>query len=47
MMELEKRYELDFTQIKALTVVKPNIITRLISKLKLLFKIGETAKNVS
>ena len=39
-MEIENRYNTDLSQITALTVVKPSLISRLISKLKLLFGLG-------
>lgn len=41
MMELEKRYDTDMTEITSLTVVKQSFISKLINKLKLLFNLNK------
>lgn len=46
MMELEKRYELDMTEITSLAVVKSSFISRLITKLKLLFRLNTETKRI-
>ncbi len=46
MMELEKRYELDMTEITSLAVIKSNFITRLITKLRLLFRLNTETKRI-
>lgn len=47
MEELEKRYEFDPLKVTALTVIKPSFISRLIQKLKLLFRFNKEAVNIS
>lgn len=46
MMELEKRYELDMTEITSLAVVKSSFISILITKLKLLFRLNTETKRI-
>lgn len=47
MEELEKRYEFDPLKVTALTVIKASFISRLIQKLKLLFRFNKEAVNIS
>lgn len=46
MMELEKRYELDMTEVTDLAVIKPSFISRLITKLKLLFRLNTETERI-
>lgn len=46
MMELEKRYELDMTETTDLVVIKPSFISRLITKLKLLFRLNTETERI-
>lgn len=46
MMELEKRYELDMTKVTDLVPIKQNFISRLITKLKLLFKLNTETERI-
>lgn len=46
MEELEKRYDFEPLKITALTVIKPNFISKLIQKLKLLFGLNKVYEKV-
>lgn len=46
MMELEKRYELDMTEVTDLVPIKQNFISRLIAKLKLLFRLNTETERI-
>lgn len=46
MMELEKRYELDMTEVTDLVPIKQSFISRLITKLKLLFRLNTETERI-
>ena len=46
MMELEKRYEINMSELTDLAIIKTNFISRIIAKLKLVFKINKGYERV-